>query len=103
MDLQGQPGMSQEMHDILYIGVADPWCLFDPWIRDPGFGTGFFQILDLGPGSQTCIFESLVKIFWVINIYAPMIYTAPCIMFWMCAYPSLGEVEGGWAMEFSSF
>jgi hypothetical protein len=32
-----------------------------------------------------------------------MIYTAPCIMFWMCAYPSLGEVGGGWALEFSSF
>jgi hypothetical protein len=28
-----------------------------------------------------------------------MIYTAPCIMFWMCAYPSLGEVGGGWALE----
>jgi len=26
-----------------------------------------------------------------------MIYTAPCIMFWMRAYPLLGEVEGGWA------
>ncbi len=26
-----------------------------------------------------------------------------CIMFWMCAYPLLGEVGGGWALDFSSF
>jgi hypothetical protein len=31
-----------------------------------------------------------------------MIYTAPCIMFWMHAYPR-GEVWGGWALEFPSF
>ena len=35
--------------------------------------------------------------------YAPMIYTALCIMFWMRAYPLLGEVGGGWALEFPSF
>jgi hypothetical protein len=35
--------------------------------------------------------------------YAPIIYTARCIMFWMCAYPVLGHVGGGWALEFSSF
>jgi hypothetical protein len=35
--------------------------------------------------------------------YAPMIYTAMCIMFWMRAYPLLGQVEGGWALEFLSF
>jgi hypothetical protein len=29
--------------------------------------------------------------------YAPMIYTALCIMFWMRAYPLLGQVGGGWA------
>ncbi len=23
----------------------------------------------------------------ILTIYAPMIYTAPCITFWMCAYP----------------
>jgi hypothetical protein len=28
------------------------------------------------------------------TIYAPMIYTALCIMFWMRAYPLLGKVEG---------
>ncbi len=27
-------------------------------------------------------------------MHAPMIYTALCIMFWMCAYPLLGQVEG---------
>ncbi len=32
-----------------------------------------------------------------------MIYTAPCIMFWMRAYPLLGQVGGVWALEFSSF
>jgi hypothetical protein len=32
-----------------------------------------------------------------------MIYTAPCILFWMRAYPLLGEVGGGWALEFESF
>ncbi len=29
------------------------------------------------------------------TIYAPMIYTAPWIMFWMRAYPLRGEVGGG--------
>jgi hypothetical protein len=32
-----------------------------------------------------------------------MIYTAPCLMFWMRAYPSRGQVGGGWALEFPSF
>jgi hypothetical protein len=32
-----------------------------------------------------------------------MIYTALCIMFWMRAYPLLGEVGGGWALEFWNF
>jgi hypothetical protein len=27
--------------------------------------------------------------------YAPMIYTALCIMFWICAYPLRGQVGGG--------
>jgi hypothetical protein len=26
-----------------------------------------------------------------------------CIMFWIHAYPLLGEVGGGWALEFESF
>jgi hypothetical protein len=32
-----------------------------------------------------------------------MIYSAPCIMFWMRTYPLLGQVGGGWALEFESF
>ncbi len=42
-----------------YVSVADPdpgsgiRCLFDPWIRDPGSGIGFFRIPD--PGSRICI------------------------------------------------
>jgi hypothetical protein len=32
-----------------------------------------------------------------------MIYTAPCIRFWMRAYTLCGEVGGGWALEFPSF
>jgi hypothetical protein len=39
----------------------------------------------------------------ILTIYAPMIYTAPCIMFWMRAYSLRGEVGGGWALEFPSF
>ncbi len=31
----------------------------------------------------------------VIAIYAPMIYAAQCIMFWMRAYPLRGQVGGG--------
>jgi hypothetical protein len=31
------------------------------------------------------------------------LYTAPCIMFWMRAYPFRGEVGRGRALEFSSF
>ena len=30
----------------------------------------------------------------LLTIYAPMIYTAPCIMFWMRAYPLQGKWEG---------
>jgi hypothetical protein len=58
--------------------------------------------------SQFCLLEQKLE-FWgvakhlVLTIYAPMIYTAPCIMFWMRAYPLRGEVGGGWALEFSSF
>ncbi len=35
--------------------------------------------------------------------YAPMIYTALCIMFWMRAYPLQAQVGGGWALEFKIF
>ncbi len=39
----------------------------------------------------------------IITIYAPLIYTAPSLMFWMRAYPLRREVGGGWALEFQSF
>jgi hypothetical protein len=35
--------------------------------------------------------------------YAPKIYTAMCIMFWMRPYPFQGQVGQGWALEFESF
>jgi hypothetical protein len=35
--------------------------------------------------------------------YAPVIYTPLCIMFWRRGYTLLGEVGGGWALEFPSF
>jgi hypothetical protein len=38
-----------------------------------------------------------------LTIYAPLIYTALCIMVWMCAYPLRGEVGRGLALEFLSF
>ncbi len=38
----------------------------------------------------------------IITIYAPMIYTAPCIMFWMRSYALQGQVGWGWALEFES-
>ncbi len=38
-----------------------------------------------------------------LTIYAPIIYTAQCRMFWMRAYPLGGQVGGGWALEFESF
>jgi hypothetical protein len=51
------------------VSVADPdpgsgiRCLFDPWIRDPGSGMGFFRIPD--PGSQDHILKSFLTIFLV--------------------------------------
>jgi hypothetical protein len=35
--------------------------------------------------------------------YAPMIYTALCIMFWTRAYPLRGEAGGDWALEIEGF
>ncbi len=40
---------------------------------------------------------------YIITIYAPVIYTRPCIMFWRRGYTLRGEVGGGWALEFPSF
>jgi hypothetical protein len=37
------------------------------------------------------------------SIYAPMIYTAPYVMFLMRADPLRGQVGGGWALEIETF
>jgi hypothetical protein len=42
-------------------------------------------------------------LYMLITIYAPVIYTRPCIMFWRRGYTLRGEVGGGWALEFPSF
>ncbi len=47
--------------------------------------------------------SSILPAWTKLTIYAPVIYTAPCIMFWMGAYTLRGEVGGGWALEFPSF
>jgi hypothetical protein len=39
----------------------------------------------------------------VLAIYAPMIYTAPYVMFLMRADPLRGQVGGGWALEIETF
>ncbi len=36
-------------------------------------------------------------------IYAPMIHSAPCVMFLMRADTLRGQVGGGWALEIESF
>jgi hypothetical protein len=38
-----------------------------------------------------------------IDIYAPMIYTARCLMFWVRPAPLQRQVGGGWALEIESF
>ncbi len=61
---------------------------------------------DLHARSPASLYCKNIRGTGVITIYAPMIYTAPCIMFWMHilhTYPLRGEVGGGWALEFSSF
>jgi hypothetical protein len=55
-----------------------------------------FTPLSMGP--ETSLMGSLHK-----TTYAPMIYTALCIMFWMRVYPFLGQVGGGRALEISRF
>ncbi len=51
-----------------------------------------------GPSGRPYLYATQVRTGNKITIYAPMIYTAPCIMFWMRAYPLRGQVEGGWAL-----
>ncbi len=42
-------------------------------------------------------------VYSILAIYAPMIYTTPCIMFLMRADTLRGRVGGGWALEIKSF
>ncbi len=51
----------------------------------------------------TCGYQPRIIPTYVIAIYAPMIYTAPFIMFWMRAYLLRGQLGGGWALEIESF
>jgi hypothetical protein len=52
--------------------------------------------------SIRCEYETAL-VCLLITIYAPVIYTRPCIMFWRRGYTLRGEVGGGWALEFPSF
>ncbi len=38
----------------------------------------------------------------IITIYAPMIYTAPCVMLLMREHPLQGKVAEDWALEIES-
>jgi hypothetical protein len=60
------------------------------------------SILVAGPRSIPCT-ASQCRVSIKLTIYAPMINTDPCIMFWMRAYLLRGQVGGGWALEFESF
>ncbi len=55
------------------------------------------------PHRRTQPYPAQLPVLCKIAIYAPMIYTAPSIMFWMRAYPLQGQVGGGWALEIESF
>ncbi len=47
--------------------------------------------------------EYLCEFHEKIAIYAPMIHTAPSVMFLMRADPLPGQVGGGWALEIDIF
>ncbi len=57
-----------------------------------------FPLVQLSPLPLPCVNKCTV-----LTIYAPVIYTRPCIMFWRRGYTLRGEVGGGWALEFPSF
>jgi hypothetical protein len=53
-------------------------------------------------------FTNFVACWWKdsdpeITIYAPKIYKAQCLMFWMRAYPLRGQVGGSWALNIANF
>ncbi len=85
-------------------------CVYDPLAIKKRNGLGFKATVSvyLFLSFQFYVFPKIIlgnslECSDLITIYAPMIYTAPCIMFWMRAYPLRGEVGGGWALEFESF
>jgi hypothetical protein len=48
-------------------------------------------------------FEWLVEEKNKLVISAPVIYTEPYVMFWMCADSLQGQVGEGWALEIKTF
>jgi hypothetical protein len=58
------------------------------------------------PSPPTPTIRALKPSSWALvhkTTYTPKIYTALRIMFWMHAYPLLGQVGGHWALEISIF
>jgi len=80
---------------LVLIELSNSFC----WRLPPAFHSLYISVQQRKYNSQTTNKEPRN----VLTIYAPMIYTAPCKMFWMRAYPLQEEVGGGWALEFSSF
>jgi hypothetical protein len=55
-------------------------------------------------GSWVKLYSVVHNAHFVITIYAPLIYTAPYIMFCIhAAYPLRGQVGGGWALEIEEY
>jgi hypothetical protein len=77
---------------------------FTSWCAGRSFAyNGWVSGNNLAGTNRGFYILSAQTFFVIITIYAPMNYTAPCIMFWMRANPLQGEVGGGWALEFLSF
>ncbi len=58
--------------------------------------------------SNIAVVKGMWKIFInlhtsIIAIYAPMIYTAPCVMFLMRTDKLRGQVVEGWALDIETF
>jgi hypothetical protein len=79
------------MADVMYTVMDSPICL--PCWTVPSALTGAAQL------------PTLVSFLVVVILanYAPMIYTAPCVMFLKRADPFRDQVGGGWALEIESF
>ncbi len=68
----------------------------EPVFAHCGGGTGP-EIFLRYPFKVTC------GLLYIIAIYAPMIYTAPCVCFQCGQHPLRGQVGGGWALEIETF